>query len=169
MMSDWCIDPSFFFLFSFWVMTQSLEQHTHCLLEVTHVAELAPRLWFEVARHVSMARIERYVSGRPVYRRWRFLFQTSVRLILAKYGWLKEERRKGRKPRKKDGRVFKVSIFSLFWIISETFPFTESFGSCFSLSSMQMVSTDLCKDAAWITVNFVSSCTVGQLLGNEIM
>lgn len=32
-----------------------------------------------------------------------------------------------------------------------------------------MVLADLRKDAAQITVNFVSSCTVGQLLGEEIM
>lgn len=89
----------------------------------------------------------------------------------AKYGWLTE----GRKPRKEDGTAFEVSIFTVFWTISvqffflfvrqKEFPFTESLGSCFSLTSVQMVSADLRKDAARITVNFVYRCTVGQLLG----
>lgn len=118
-----------------------------------------------------MARMERYVNGRPVYLWWCFSFQPSVYFTLAKYGQWTGGRRKGRKPRKEDGRVFSVSIFWVFWtlfelVLQEEFPFTESLGSC---TTVQMVSADLRKDAASITVNFVSSCTVSQLLGKEIM
>lgn len=54
-------------------------------------------------------------------------------------------------------------------VLQEEFPSTESLGSYISLAPLQMVSADLRKDAACITVSFVSSCTVGQLLGKEIM
>lgn len=68
----------------------------------------------------------------------------------------------------------KSAFSDCFWaiyelVLQEEFPFTESLGSCVSLASVQMVLADLHKDAAWITVNFVSSCTVGQLLAEEIM
>lgn len=54
-------------------------------------------------------------------------------------------------------------------VLQEEFHSTDSLGSCIALAPVQMVSADLHKDAAWIPVNFVSSCTVGQLLGKEIM
>lgn len=54
-------------------------------------------------------------------------------------------------------------------VLQEEFHFTDSLGSCIALAPVQMVSADLHQDAAWIPVNFVSSCTVGQLLGKEVI
>lgn len=108
-------------------MTTSLELHTQCLLEVTHIAELGPRLWFRVAQHVSMARMERYVSGRPVYVWRRFLFQPRICFALAKYGWLTEGRRKGNQEKRIEehskwafsgcfcvGSTGRVSLYTIF-------------------------------------------------------
>lgn len=86
--------------------------------------------------------------------------------------WLVNRRKEKKKEAKKE---HSESAFSecfepfLELVLHEQFPFTESLGSCISPASVQMLSADLRQDAAGITVNFVSSCTVGQLLGEEIM
>lgn len=64
-----------------------------------------------------MARMERYVNlslcGDVSS------FNTVSCFASAKYGGLAGGGRKGRKPRKEDGRAFKVSVFRLFWTISK--------------------------------------------------
>lgn len=170
MLSGQCIAPSFLL-----VMTpSSLELHTHRLLEMTHVQSLPPDSDLKLLDMFPWLGWKGMSICLSVVT-----FPLSTQCLVLLRPNMAGQQEEGEKEGSQEKRMeeHSKSAFSdcfgpsLGCFLRDEFPFCRIFlGFAASLlASAQMVSADLREDAARIAVNLVSSCTLGQLLGEEIM